>query len=98
MAWKRLIVLFFLLSSNLEAQEFKLKKIIGLNEPWGSTFVNKNEILITEKSGKIKLFNLVNKKTSVINHNLNVIEYGQGGLLDIIFKDGFVWVSYTEQI
>ena len=27
---------------------------------------------------------------------MNVIEYGQGGLLDIIFQNGNVWVSYTE--
>ena len=31
-----------------------------------------------------------------IDHNLNFLEYGQGGLLDIIYKDGFVWISYTE--
>ena len=98
MAWKRLIFLFFLLSFNAEAQEFKLKEIISLNEPWGSTFLNKDEILITEKSGKIKLYNLNDKNIALINHNLNVLEYGQGGLLDIIFKDDFVWVSYTERI
>ena len=93
-----IIILFIFLCTNLEATEFSLKKILNLNEPWGSTFLNENEFLITEKSGKIKLINLKTKEISEIDHNLNVIEYGQGGLLDILFKNNTVWVSYTENI
>tara|TARA_Y100000590_G_scaffold339097_1_gene386517 strand:- start:2087 stop:3148 length:1062 start_codon:yes stop_codon:yes gene_type:complete len=97
MAWKRLIFLFLFLSSVSYADEIKLKKIASLNEPWGSTFVNNNELLITEKSGNIKLINLSTQKINKIKHNLNVLEYGQGGLLDIIYKENIVWVSYTEK-
>ncbi|MFL2897362.1 MAG: PQQ-dependent sugar dehydrogenase [Candidatus Pelagibacter sp.] len=93
-----IIILFIFLCTNLEATEFSLKKILNLNEPWGSTFLSENEFLITEKSGKIKLINLKTKEISEIDHNLNVIEYGQGGLLDILFKNNTVWVSYTENI
>ncbi len=88
------IIIFF--CSNLNATEFNLKKILNLNEPWGSTFINENELLITEKSGKIKIYNLKNSEIRDIKHNLNVLDYGQGGLLDILFKDNSVWVSYTE--
>ena len=91
-----IIVLFIFFCTNLKATEFNLKKILNLNEPWGSSFINENELLITEKSGIIKIINLKKKETSIIDHNLNVIEYGQGGLLDILFKDNVVWVSYTE--
>ena len=98
MAWKRLIFLFLFLSSISYADEIKLNKIITLDEPWGSTFINNNELLITEKSGNIKLINLSTQKINKINHNLNVLEYGQGGLLDIIYKENIVWVSYTEKI
>jgi glucose/arabinose dehydrogenase len=98
MAWKRLIFLFLFLSSISYADEIKLNKIIALDEPWGSTFINNNELLITEKSGNIKLINLSTQKINKINHNLNVLEYGQGGLLDIIYKENIVWVSYTEKI
>ena len=97
MAWKRLIFLFLFLSSVSYADEIKLKKVVSLNEPWGSTFVNNNELLITEKSGNIKLINLSTQKINKIKHNLNVFEYGQGGLLDIIYKENIVWVSYTEK-
>ena len=97
MAWKRLIFLFFFLTSFVEAKDFNLHKIISLDEPWGSTFINDNELLITEKSGKIKLLNIFNKNINEIDHDLNVLAYGQGGLLDIIFHNDSVWVSYSEK-
>ncbi len=87
---------FFFITTNLNAVNFTLKKIINLNEPWGSTFINDQELLVTEKSGKIKIINLNNKNIKVIDHNLKVLEYGQGGLLDILFHHDTVWVSYTE--
>ena len=90
------LTIFFILISSLNASEYSLKKIIKLKEPWGSTFLDKEKLLITEKSGSIKVVNLKNNNIDVIKHNLNVIEYGQGGLLDIIFQNGNVWVSYTE--
>ena len=99
MAWKRLIFLFLFFSSIsiAEEQELKFKKLLTLNEPWGSTFINDDTLLITEKSGKIKLINLLDNNIKEISHNLKVLEYGQGGLLDIIFKNNSVWVSYTEK-
>ena len=97
MAWKRLIFLFFFITSFVEAKDFNLQKIISFDEPWGSTFINDNELLITEKSGKIKLLNIINNNISEIDHNLKVLAYGQGGLLDIIFHNDYVWVSYTEK-
>ena len=96
---KKLIAVIFLIliSTTLSfAENLNLKKIFDLNDPWGSTFVGDNQILITEKSGKIKFLDLKSKKISEINHNINYLEYGQGGLLDILFKDNFVYVSYTE--
>ena len=90
------IFLSLLLTSKSFSENFKLEKIIGLNEPWGSSFINKDEIIITEKSGKIKIINLISKKINNIDHDLNFKEYGQGGLLDIIYQKGYVWVSYTE--
>ena len=78
------------------AENFKFKKIANVDNPWGSSFINNEEIIITEKSGKIKLINVKSKKIIKIKHNLNFIEDGQGGLLDIIYKDNQLWVSYSE--
>ena len=90
-------IFIFFISINISfAGNLNFEKIVNLNSPWGSTFINNNEILITEKSGKIKFINLNSKNISEINHNLNYLEHGQGGLLDILFKDNFVYISYSE--
>ena len=89
-------LLLILLISNGNSFEIKISKILDLENPWGSTFVNNDELLVTEKYGSIKLINLKNKKVSSINHNINFLVDGQGGLLDILYKDEFVYVSYSE--
>jgi len=89
-------LLLILLISNGNSFEIKLSKIVDLENPWGSTFINNDELLVTEKYGSIKLINLKNKKVTSINHNINLLVDGQGGLLDILYKDEFVYVSYSE--
>ena len=91
-----LITFFFLLASKSYSSNYIFNKIIELDEPWGSSFINSDEIIITEKSGKIKIVNIVLKKFSEIKHNLNFLEDGQGGLLDIIHQDSTLWISYSE--
>ena len=95
---KTLVTIFlFLLCVNYSfAENLNFKKIVNLKSSWGSTFISDTELLITEKSGKIKLININTNKISSVNHNLNYLEHGQGGLLDILFKDDFVYISYTE--
>ena len=96
MAWKRIIIALFLISSVVEADEVKLTKIVSLNQPWGSSFINDEEIILTEKEGKIKIVNINTKDILDIEHNLNFLVYGQGGLLDILYKDQDLWISYSE--
>ena len=92
-----LLVIFFLLfASKSFSNNYTFTKIIELDEPWGSSFINNNEIIITEKSGKIKIINIVSKEATDIKHNLNFLEDGQGGLLDIIYQDDTLWISYSE--
>ena len=94
---KILFILLILIFSNIvKAEDFNFKKIVDLKDPWGSTFVSQNNILVTEKGGSIKLVNVKNKNINLINHNLNFLEHGQGGLLDILFNKNFVYVAYTE--
>ena len=90
------ILLIFIFPSIASAKNLSFTKIVNLKSPWGSTFIDDNNILITEKSGAIKLVSIKNIDVDVVNHNLNFLEHGQGGLLDILFKDDFVYISYTE--
>jgi len=78
------------------AENLKFKKITSLNKPWGSSFISNDEIIITEKSGKIKIVNILTSNQKEIEHNLNFLEDGQGGLLDILYKNNFIYISYTE--
>ncbi len=78
------------------AKNLKFKKIVTLDKPWGSSFISNDEIIITEKSGKIKIVNILTNNVIQIEHNLNYLEHGQGGLLDILYKDNFIYISYTE--
>ena len=96
MAWKRIIFFIFLFSVSSEAAELNFKKNADFRSPWGSTFVSNNEILLTEVSGNLKLINIESGSITEVKHNLKVLEDGQGGLLDILYKDGVVWVSYSE--
>ena len=91
-----LIFFFSIFSTSLFSQDFTFKKIVKLNDPWGSSFINDNELIITEKSGKIKIVNINLQKISNIEHNLNYLEHGQGGLLDILYKENFIYISYSE--
>ena len=91
-----LIFIFLHFHSVSIAKNLKFSKIASLDKPWGSSFISNDEIIITEKSGKIKIVNTLNGNVAEIKHNLNFLEYGQGGLLDILYKDNFIYVSYTE--
>ena len=91
-----IFLLFYFVSINLYASEIKFEKIVdGLNKPWSLSFVNEEKIIFTEKSGQLYTFNLKNKKLSEIDHNLNVLDYGQGGLLDVLYADKYVYISYS---
>ena len=78
------------------SEYLEFKKIVSLDKPWGSSFISNDEIIITEKSGKIKIVNILTNDVTQVEHNLNFLEDGQGGLLDILHKDNFIWISYTE--
>ena len=77
----------FLFFNKLNADINLIPILENLNKPWSVTLINEKKLLITEKSGNILLFDRSEKIIKKINHNLNVLEHGQGGLLDILFKN-----------
>ena len=94
---KLFIFLFFFAFSNLYALEIKLEKIVdGMDKPWSLSFIDKENIIFTEKSGKLYTLNLKSKKIFEIRHNLSVLEVGQGGLLDVLYDNGQIYISYSE--
>ena len=60
---KLFIFLFFFAFSNLYALEIKLEKIVdSLDKPWSLSFIDQENIIFTEKSGKLYTLNLKDKK------------------------------------
>mgnify|MGYP001181960763 FL=1 len=100
--FKILKIIFFILNitllinSKVYANEYVFTKITDLNSPWGMSFLNENELIISEQTGNLMIVNITDGKKNKIKHNLNFIKIGQGGLLDVIHKDNFIWIAYTE--
>ena len=67
------IIFFTFISSNSFSNDFNFKKIADLDDPWGSSFINKDELLVTEKSGKIKIINILSKEIFEVKHNLDFL-------------------------
>ena len=90
-------LLFYFFINNSLASEIKLEKIVdGMDEPWSLSFINHENVIFTEKKGKLYILNLKNKKIDEIKHNLSVLHYGQGGLLDVLYDKGKIYISYSE--
>ena len=91
------LLFIFLNFSNSIANEFKLEKVLDkFKKPWSLSFIDESNLLLTEKSGNLYHYNLNKKKITEINHNLSVLEVGQGGLLDVLYHNNEVYISYTE--
>ena len=77
---------------------FQLDEISkGLNYPWGMTFIDDENLLITEKkSGRLVKINISTGEQFNIVHNLNILASGQGGFLDVLYHDNYVYFSYTH--
>jgi len=95
------VILFFLIYlvqfSNLSSNEPKLEEVIkNLKNPWSLSFMTDEDILVTEKSGNLLKINLLNKKIDKLTHNLNILDDGQGGLLEVLFENNEIFVSYSE--
>ena len=92
-----LLIFSFLFLSLPSFANTELSKIADrFQSPWSLTMVQPNLYLITEKSGNLVLFNRQTNSRKKISHNLNVLEDGQGGLLDVMYHKDYVYVTYAE--
>ena len=96
-----ILILFFCKNVFSLDSRYKLEIVkSNLSSPWSLTFINNNQIVISEKTGKIKLLDIQSNKITEIEHNLNVIrdKNSQGGLLDIYYYNDQLFISYAEKI
>jgi aldose sugar dehydrogenase len=74
--------------------------INNMAAPWGFTFINSDEVLFTEKQGKVYHFTISTETLTEISGVPAVSQNGQGGLLDIALhpnfsNNNFVYLTYA---
>jgi len=65
------------------------------DNPWGMAFINDSHLIVTEKNGTLSHINLESKSVKKLAHNIPSVQYGQGGLLDVVYHKKFLYLSFT---
>jgi glucose/arabinose dehydrogenase len=69
---------------NSFGDKIKVEKVLAdQGVIWGFDFIGQNQIIFTERSGAIKLFDLRDQKVTVLSGVPKSADVGQGGMLDI---------------
>lgn len=110
---RTLLILIFLMSFSLEvfAQKSTVITEAGavkvetlaehLNHPWGMTFLPDGRLLVTERSGTLRILKKDSSLTAPLKGTPEVFAKGQGGMLDVVLDPDFeqnkmIYLSYAE--
>ncbi len=82
-------------------QRYQIQPIADFNEPWALAELPDGRLLITEKAGKLKLFDPKTGQSLDVQAIPEVAYGGQGGLGDVILDPDFkqnqqIYLSYAE--
>lgn len=103
--WPLACTLLALGAAPLSAQPadppFTVEPVADFDEPWAMTFLPDGRLLVTEKTGKLQLFNIANGSKVEISGVPAVFYGGQGGFGDVLLhpdfnRNGIIYVSYAE--
>ncbi len=72
----------------------------GLKEPWSMAFLPDGRMLVTEKSGKLRVVENGKLLPEPVSGAPAVVDSGQGGLLDVVLhpnyaENGWLYLSYS---
>lgn len=85
-----------------EEQDFRVETVVtGLDVPWGMAFLPDGKVLITERSGDLRLVEDGELREEPISGSPEVAVNGQGGLLDVELhpeyeNNGWIYLSYSK--
>lgn len=84
------------------APPFKVTDVASFNEPWAMTFLPDGRALVTEKAGRLLIWDGKGTGASAVAGTPKVAYAGQGGLGDVALHPGFaknkmVYLSWAEQ-
>lgn len=87
------------------ANSVRVEPLAALEFPWGLAFLPDGRLLITEKPGRLRIFDKGTLSAPV--ENVPAVAYGQkqgeqGGLLDVAVdpqfeQNGYIYLSYSEE-
>lgn len=79
-----LMLIAFAVPSTAAMAQYKLEKIAsGYQIPWAMEFVDSAHAVVTEKNGHISLLDVTKGEKTSLHRVHNVVDSGQGGLLDV---------------
>jgi glucose/arabinose dehydrogenase len=87
---------------NTKAGTIKVETVAtGLSHPWGLAFLPDGRMLVTERTGTLRLVSKDGKLSPPLSGVPEVVVRGQGGLLDVAIDPDFksnnlVYLSYSE--
>jgi glucose/arabinose dehydrogenase len=87
---------------NTKAGTIKVETVAtGLSHPWGLAFLPDGRMLVTERTGTLRLVSKDGKLSAPLSGVPEVVVAGQGGLLDVAIDPDFksnnlVYLSYSE--
>lgn len=85
-----------------EEQDFRVETVVsGLDIPWGMAFLPEGKILITERSGDLRIVEDGELRDEPISGTPEVVAEGQGGLLDVELhpdyeENGWIYLSFSK--
>jgi glucose/arabinose dehydrogenase len=72
----------------------------GLGTPWGLAFIDENTLLVTERGGTLYQLNIETNELTTLASLAQVVDSGQGGLLDIATSpvdSTTVYITYSKK-
>ncbi len=81
-----------------EKAAFKLERVIetGLDVPWAVAFLPDGRMLVTERPGRLRIFENGKLLPEPI-HGMPAVYGGEGGLLDVVLQNGWLYLSYGDK-
>ncbi len=92
------VVSFLLISFSLYSSEGSLKVVklaSGLGIPWGMSILSSNELIFTERGGKVGILNTYTGEYYYLKGLPEIFAQGQGGLLDVAKPNKGEWIYFT---
>jgi glucose/arabinose dehydrogenase len=80
-----------------EKQTFRIEVVAsGLETPWGEAFLPDGRMLVTERTGAVRVVDHGKLSPTPVAGTPKVFVRQDGGMLDVAYHNGWIYLSYTE--